>query len=649
MDSDVIQRFRRLPRRPDRTWQGKFLRMIAWVTDEQGNLFRPIMPLWVDASDRSMSELRAVRPEEASASCLLSSLVVFAVEDRQFRPGCIQVTDPALAQHLQTALAGCEIDIRLVEQMVEMDEVEVDLAKLHRRGTARIDSLLDTPGVAVEQVRGFAEAAAAFYRAQPWLHLCEDDLIRIHTPTPPPGMKHVAVFGADRELYGIGLRDTPQDHFRYCTQKSGWQDMPLWQLSYGQVAWIPIEDANLWEDYELATAGPQAYPRIVKYEGSEVVRPSARQLVFLEGLLQVLAAATVEQIDRGRWTKTVLRSDGVRAKYTLSIPDLIRPATPQQWMMRGYKPDPRINDQLRMMLELYSEQRLASVLVGADMLLRGTASGVSYDGIGIKPETPAEMARALCYQAIETFGRRTRQLAQQALQHDPDCIEAHVILGEMSPTLDVQLLHYQRAVAVGEDWVPGQLSRQDDVNVWAVTTDESHLRARMGLAMTFDELGQLDDAIQQFQQLLQLDPEDHQGARYLLLPRLMATNRDVEAARLLKAYREHSTQWAYAQAILAFRLSGSSDAARREIRAALTCNPHVPKVLTAVSPPVVTDGSALGSPEDATICIEELLPVLTATPGVVQWIVSEHRLFQREQAQKDRPQQRATRKGRTGQ
>ncbi len=255
MESDVMQRFRGLPRRPERTWQGKFLRMVAWVTDEQGNLFRPIVPLWLDAQHRMMSGLCPVRPEEAVPSCLLSSFLVFAVEDRRFRPGSIQVSDPDVAQYLRSALTGCEIEVRLVEQMVEMDEVEAELAQFHRRGAARVDSLLDIEGVTVEQVQGFAEAAAAYYRSQPWLHLYEDDLIRIHAPTPPAGMKSVAVLGADRELFGLGLRDSARDHFRYRNQKSGWQDMPVWQLSYGRITWIPIEDANLWEDYHLATAG----------------------------------------------------------------------------------------------------------------------------------------------------------------------------------------------------------------------------------------------------------------------------------------------------------------------------------------------------------------------------------------------------------
>ena len=631
MDRDVMQRFRSLPRRPQRVWQGKCLRMLAWVTDEQGNSFRPMVPLWLDARQHAMSALEAVRPDEAGPASLLSRLMKFAVEDRRFRPGCIEVSDPAVAEYLVSALAGCEIDVRLTSQMKEMDKVEADLASFHRRGMARVDSLLDTSGVTLEQVRGFAEAAAALYQAAPWLQLCEDDLIRVHAPAPPLDMQFVTVLGAERSLYGLGLLTAAEDHYRLRNQKSGWQDLPLWQLSFGQITWIPIEDANLWDDHQLAVAGERAYPRLVKYEGPEVLRPTPEQLVFLEGLMRALASVTPKQLDRGRWTKTVLQSDGTKTQYSLSIPDLVRPPSPQQWMMRGYRPDRRIRDQLQLMLSLYASEQLGSVIEEGEFLMQGAAMGVSCAAIKVKPQTPQQQARYLCYQAIETFGRLRKNLALEALQHDPQCIEAHVILGELAPTLDEQLQHYQAAVAGGADWSPGELPALTESNPWSITCDPCHLRARLGLAITYDELGRMEETIELLQHLLQVDPQDSQHAHYLLLPRLMATKRDVEAARLLKAFRESSTHWVYAQAILAYRLSGDSDAARREIRSAFERNPHFPKVLTAVSPPAVTDQCESGSPEDATLTIEELLPAITATPGVVDWIVSQHRSFRREQ------------------
>ncbi len=632
MDREVMQQFRRLPLRAGAIWQGKFLRMVAWVTDEQGQLFRPIVPLWVDARQLAMSALGPIRPEEAEPSCLLSRLLMFAVESRQFRPGCIEVSDAAVARYLELELKGCEIEVRLVEQMAEMDKIEADLARLHRRGATRVSSLLETPGVEVKHLEGFAQAASAFYRAKLWLQLLPDDLIQVNSPSPPSDMKWVCVTGADRTLYGIELREKQEDHYRYLNHQNGWQDLSPWQLSFGRISWIPIEDASLWEDCRLEAAAPDAYPRLIRYDGPHVLRPSADQLVFLEGLLQVLATTTPAQLDRGRWTRSVLRSDGQKVKYCLSLPDLVRRAAPDRWTKRGYRPDARLRDYLQLMEQLYSSRRIDSLLDdSAAHEWIGGIMGVSFPRIQDRPSSDDQQARALSYQACETFGRQRRKLAEQALQLDPQCVEAHVLLGELAPTLDLKLQHYRRAVAAGSDWAPGGLAPDDEINLWAVTTDQTHLRARHGLAVTLEERGQFDEAIQCMQEILELDPADRRGVRFMLLPRLMSVSRDLEAARLLKAFDEQSTHWAYAQAILAFRLSGDSQGARREMQAALQRNPHLPRVLTAVTPPVVSDRYAAASPEEATICIEQLLPALTATPGIVDWMVAEHRRYEREQ------------------
>ena len=87
-----------------------------------------------------------------------------------------------------------------------------------------------------------------------------------------------------------------------------------------------------------------------------------------------------------------------------------------------------------------------------------------------------------------------------------------------------------------------------------------------------------------YQELLRLNPGDNQGVRYILLPKLLAAGRDLEAARLLKEFDEESANWAYARALLAFRLSGRSAAADRELRTAARTNPYVPELLCSDAP-----------------------------------------------------------------
>ena len=153
-------------------------------------------------------------------------------------------------------------------------------------------------------------------------------------------------------------------------------------------------------------------------------------------------------------------------------------------------------------------------------------------------------------------------------------------------------------------------------------------------------------------ELLRLNPNDNQGVRHLLLPRLLELGRDAEAARFLKSSDEESAIWAYARALLAFRLSGRSTAASRELRRALQANPYALEALVASELPPVPDHYSPGSPEEAVICASELRRAFADTPGALDWLIAESRRRQRattarqkERRRKQR-QKRKKRKGR---
>ena len=122
-----------------------------------------------------------------------------------------------------------------------------------------------------------------------------------------------------------------------------------------------------------------------------------------------------------------------------------------------------------------------------------------------------------------------------------------------------------------------------------------------------------------------MNPNNNQGVRYGLLPELMKAGRDVEAAKLLKQYDEESANWAYSQALLAFRLSGPSTAAQRELQRAMRLNRYVPELLASERMIPAPPHYAIGSIEEAAYCAEELWPAYRASPGAVEWILAESR------------------------
>jgi tetratricopeptide (TPR) repeat protein len=370
-------------------------------------------------------------------------------------------------------------------------------------------------------------------------------------------------------------------------------------------------------------------------------------LAFLEGVLRALAETREAEIDSGRWQKEVETFDRCIV-YKLAMPDLLNPPTHQEWLRRGYEPDRRIMERGFADMNRYFKKHPASTIDEMNKTAARFFQGRSIDDLVTQPETPAEKAQDLCYQAFATHGRRRVQLARKALETDPNCADAHVILAEQAGTLEAELDHYTQAMAAAEQALGPEIFQEGAGHFWGVTETRPYMRARFGVAQALEEAGRIEEAIGHYQGLLRLNPNDNQGARYLLMPRLLQTGRDAEAARLLKQYDEQSANWVYARALLAFRLSGSSQAARRELREAFRINSHVPEILLEDEPLSVPPYYSPGSPEEALVCVHEIRPAFQQTDGAIEWLAAEYQRWDREREarRKERIRKQKKRKGR---
>ncbi len=200
-----------------------------------------------------------------------------------------------------------------------------------------------------------------------------------------------------------------------------------------------------------------------------------------------------------------------------------------------------------------------------------------------------------------------------------------MILAEEAGTLEDQVDYYAQGVHAGERALGSECFAQNVGHFWGITATRPYMRARFGLAESLTALGRTDEAIEHYQELLRLNPNDNQGVRYVLMPKLLATGRDVEAARLLKSSDEESANWAYARALLAFRLSGRSAAASRELRQAIRVNPHVPELLCSDKPLPHPRPYSPGSFEEAVNCAVEMQGTFQATVGALDWVADEQR------------------------
>jgi len=147
------------------------------------------------------------------------------------------------------------------------------------------------------------------------------------------------------------------------------------------------------------------------------------------------------------------------------------------------------------------------------------------------------------------------------------------------------------------------------------------MRVMQSLAECYTELRSYNDAIAIINQMLLLNPNDNQGMRYQQGALLVATNRYEEYLELRKQFNDGSSaSWNYVWAIYLYKTTGKSIQTQTALIKAINQNNIVPKLISGEipMPDYLPDHYRPGDGNEAIICVEELMPILITSPGVME-------------------------------
>lgn len=256
------------------------------------------------------------------------------------------------------------------------------------------------------------------------------------------------------------------------------------------------------------------------------------------------------------------------------------------------------------------------------------------------PPTPKEEAQELAFQALETeSAEQAWKLVNRALAKDPDCVDALVVLTDLeadSPKKAIEGL--QKAVAAGERSLGARFFKENEGHFWGILETRPYMRARQQLADLLRGVGCLQDAISHYAAMLVLNPNNNQGVRYPLLGAYLTIGDLVSARALLKEFEgDAMATFAWGEA-LERALSGDYEGASAALKIARRRNRFIELYLMGARelPRFLPESYALGSDEEAVICLENLGGAWAEHPESARWLVD--RLLA------DKPAKRQTRK-----
>lgn len=236
-----------------------------------------------------------------------------------------------------------------------------------------------------------------------------------------------------------------------------------------------------------------------------------------------------------------------------------------------------------------------------------------------------DRAQELIYDAWEaSTAKRRIALAEKALAISPLCADAYVLLAEHAKRgSDKELDLWRRGVETGKKALGEAAFEEYAGEFWGFLETRPYMRARFGLARTLWARGVRGEAIDHLRDLLRLNPNDNQGARYVLAALLIETERDKDLAVLLKAYPDDGAgAWSWTAALAAFRRAGDGKESRTLLARALADNEHVPSYLLGerplpkLLPPYISPGGE----DEAMYYAEDFRAGWVNTPGAIDWL-----------------------------
>jgi tetratricopeptide (TPR) repeat protein len=324
-----------------------------------------------------------------------------------------------------------------------------------------------------------------------------------------------------------------------------------------------------------------------------MIRPDASALAFMEALLRTIAVTTEDELDIGRWQRTIDTFDGPVA-LTLTLPLLLEAEQDEPT-----RTPPR------------AEARRQGLFENEPEAIPG------------RPLTPLEHAQELAYDAMEAIGRRQIKLARKALAISRDCADAWIVLGEAAADIESARVLYQHGLEAGTRAIGVGAFAELKGDFWERLETRPYMRARLLLAETLEDLGQGDAACEHYQQMLELNPNDNQGVRYLLLAALLEAGKDEETGELLARYPEDiQAIWPYARTLWRLRTDGDTPRTKEALDEAIRANPHVvkyllkPESLPEHRPPDFVPGSK----DEAAYVADELIDAFESTAGALAWL-----------------------------
>lgn len=190
--------------------------------------------------------------------------------------------------------------------------------------------------------------------------------------------------------------------------------------------------------------------------------------------------------------------------------------------------------------------------------------------------TKKSHAEDLVYEAYELPPSKGKKLIKKALELDPNNVEAYNYLAGLEKDLNKAIQLYEKAVKVGEKTLGKKFFKEEKGHFWGMVQTRPYMRAKISLAGCLYANKEDDKAIAIYEEMLELNPNDNQGVRYLLST-ILLKQKDLTKFQLFieQSDEENNAVWNYNNALFLFKKYGNTVKSEKALLIAQQSNEYV--------------------------------------------------------------------------
>ena len=251
-----------------------------------------------------------------------------------------------------------------------------------------------------------------------------------------------------------------------------------------------------------------------------------------------------------------------------------------------------------------------------------TMQGKSLDDL---PESTTDKGRSqdLVLQAYDETPAKGKKLIKQALELDPNNADAYNYLASVENDVDKALTLYRQAEEAGERALGEEFMEENKGHFWGLIETRPYMRAKAGVAGCLYAKNRVNATIEVYREMIELNPSDNQGVRYLLATILLSKKDLSDYESFVKKYEgEDSALWHYNNALYHFKKMGKSAKSDRELMKAYKFNPYVMEFMLGLKelPEEMPQFIGRGDENEAVAYIFDAIHTWGKTDGALNWM-----------------------------